>query len=81
VTWLWSKVGGWLAAAGALLLLVFGAWQKGRREGKAVLQAEQEKARAQARQARKEIDDEVDGLGHADLDERFNRWVRGPEQR
>jgi hypothetical protein len=76
VTWLWSKVGGWLAAAGALLLLFFGAWQRGRSEGKAAMKAEQDQKRAEARQSRKDIDDEVDGLGHADLDQRFSRWLR-----
>lgn len=81
MTWLWSKVSGWLAGAGALIALGFGIWLKGRQEGKAAIRAEQDQKRAEARQAKKESDDEVDGLGHADLDERFNRWVRGSEQR
>lgn len=76
VTWLLSKVGGWLAAVGAVLLLVLGALANARRQGKAAMQAEQDQKRAEARQTRKEIDDEVDGLGHADLDQRFSRWLR-----
>lgn len=81
MTWLWSKVSGLAAAVGAGIAILFAAWLKGRQDGKAVLRAEQEQKRAQARGVRKEIDDEVEGLGHADLDEHFNRWVRGPEQR
>lgn len=80
MTWLWSKVSGWLAGAGALIALGFGIWLKGRQEGKAAIRAEQDQRRAEARQARKEIDNEVDGLGHADLDHRMAPWVR-PEQR
>ncbi len=81
MTWLWSKLTGWFAGAGALVALGFGLWLKGRQEGKAAMRAEQDQKRAEARQAKKESDDEVDGLGHADLDERFNRWVRGSERR
>lgn len=81
MTWLWSKITGWLSAIGIVLSLLFVAWMKARAEGKAIAEAEQEQRRAEARQVRKDTDDEVDGLGHADLDERFNRWVRGPEQR
>lgn len=81
MTRLWSKVSGWLAGVGALIALGFGLWLKGRQEGKAAIRTEQDQKRAEARQAKKESDDEVDGLGHADLDERFNRWVRGSEQR
>ena len=81
MTWLTAKIGGWLAAAGALILLVFGAWQKGRREGKDIMQAEQERHRREMREIKRKSDDEVDGLGHADVDQRFDRWVRGSEQR
>lgn len=76
MTWIWSKIGGWLAAAGALILLAFGAWQKGRREGKAIIQAEQDRHRAEAIAAKRKSDSEIDDLGHADLDQRMSRWVR-----
>lgn len=76
MTWLWSRISGWLAGAGALIALGFGLWLKGRQEGKAVMQAERDQKLAEARKARKELDDEVDGLGHADLDQRMSRWLR-----
>lgn len=76
MTWLWSKVTGWLSAAAVATGLLFVAWMKARAEGKAIAEAEQERRRAEARQVRKEIDNEVDGLGHADVDERFGRWLR-----
>lgn len=76
MSWLWSKISGWLAGAGGVLAIGFGVWLKGRQSGKAALQAEQDQRRAEARHARKEIDDEVDGLGHADLDGRLDRWLR-----
>ncbi|SDF36684.1 hypothetical protein [Bosea robiniae] len=76
MTWLWSKITGAASAVGIALSLLFVARLKGRSEGKAALQAEQDQKRAQARQVKKELDDEVDGLGHADVDERFGRWLR-----
>lgn len=81
MTWLTTKIGGWLAAAGALILLLFGAWQKGRREGKDIMQAEQERHRREMRDIKRNSDDEIDSLGPADVDQRFARWVRGSEQR
>lgn len=76
MTWLTTKIGGWLAAAGALILLVFGAWQKGRREGKDIMQAEQDRHRAEAIAAKRKNDSEIDDLGHADLDQRMSSWLR-----
>lgn len=76
MTWLTTKIGGGLAAVGALILLLFGAWQKGRREGKDIMQAEQDRHRAEAIAAKRESDSEIDDLGRADVDQRFDRWVR-----
>jgi len=76
MTWLIQKVGGWLAAAGAVILLIFGAWAKGRREGKAVMQEEQERHRREMIARKRKIDDETDALAPADLDSQFQRWVR-----
>jgi len=81
MTWLFQKVGGWLAAAGAVILLIFGAWAKGRREGKAVMQEEQERHRREAIARKRKLDSEIDDLAPADLDQRFQRWVRREEQR
>lgn len=76
MTWLWSKISGFAAAIGAGLAILLAAWLKGRQEGKDAMKLEQEQKRAEARNVRKELDDEVDGLGHADLDHRMAPWLR-----
>lgn len=81
MTWLWSKITGWTSAVGIALSLLFVAWLHGRREGKDIMQAEQERHRREMREIKRKSDDEIDSLGPADVDERFNRWVRGAEQR
>lgn len=81
MTRLATKIGGWLAAVGAILLLALGAWQKGRREGKAIMKDEQERHRREMREIKRKSDDEIDSLGPADVDQRFHRWVRGQEHR
>lgn len=73
---IWAKISGYAAAAGAIIAVAFGIWLKGRSEGKAVMQAEQERHRAEAIAAKRKSDSEIDDLAPADLDHRFNRWVR-----
>ena len=80
MSWLLEKLGAKAAAIGAALAAFLAILWRARQDGKNAMKLEQEERRAEARQARKELDDEVDGLGHADLDHRFNKWVR-PEQR
>lgn len=65
-------VGGILAALG------WGYSQ--RRAGAKTERAKQDRARADAIKDRKDIDDEVENLGPADLDVRFDRW-RMPDDR
>ena len=77
---LWGRFAGYVAALGALLVILFGAYAKGRREGKAIIKAEQARARQQAVANKRKLDDEVDSLGPADLDSRLRRWVHNDER-
>lgn len=61
------------AAAGLIAALSYG---KGRAEGKAIIEAEQNRARLDAIKRRNEVDDEINSLGAQDVDERLKRWNR-----
>lgn len=73
---LWSRFAGYVAALGALLALIVGAFLKGRSDGKAIMAEEQERHRREAIEAKRKLDSEIDDLGHADLDRDFARWLR-----
>lgn len=73
---LWSRFAGYVAALGALLAILVGAFLKGRADGKAIIAEEQERHRREALAAKRKLDSEIDSLGHADLDQRMSRWVR-----
>lgn len=73
---LWSRVAGYVAAAGLLILALFSIWLKGRQDGKAVMREEQERHRREAVEIKRKLDDEIDGLSPADVDSNFARWVR-----
>lgn len=73
---LWAKLSGYFIALGALLAILGGAFLKGRRDGKAAMREEQERHRAEAIANKRKLDSEIDDLAPADLDQRFQRWVR-----
>jgi hypothetical protein len=73
---LWSRFAGYIAALGALLALIVGAFLKGRSDGKAIMAEEQERHRREAIEAKRKLDSEIDSLGHADLDAGLREWVR-----
>lgn len=73
---LWTRFAGYIAALGALLALIVGAFLKGRSDGKAIMAEERERHRREAIEAKRKIDSEIDDLGHADLDSRLKPWVR-----
>ncbi len=72
----WPQIIGGLAALAGLA----GVYLKGRAEGKDTMREEQERHRREAIANKRKLDDEIDNLGHADLDQRASRWVR-PEHR
>lgn len=81
LTALWGRVVGYVAAAGALIAMIAAIWWKGRQDGKDMMREEQERHRREMIEAKRKQDNEIDNLGPADLDHRFQLWVRKPEQR
>ena len=77
---LWTRFAGYVAALGVLLTLIVGAFLKGRADGKAILREEQERRRREAIANKRKLDNEIDDLAPADVDQRFQRWVRGEER-
>lgn len=75
---LWSRFAGYIAALGALLALIAGAFLKGRSDGKAIMAEERERHRREALTAKRKIDSEIDDLPEGELDKRLGRWVRDP---
>lgn len=73
---LWTRFAGYIAALGALLAILVGAFLKGRSDGKAIMAEERERHRREATAAKRKLDDEVDNLAPADVDSRLQRWVR-----
>lgn len=73
---LWGRFAAYVAALGALLAILIGAYAKGRREGKATLRAEQERQRRKTITDKRKRDDEIDSLGPAALEQRLQRWLR-----
>lgn len=79
MTWLfalWGKTKFYVLAIGAALAAAFAAYWRIREDGKNAARLEQAQAQARSVQQRKEIDDEIDQLGPADVDQRFNQWMR-----
>ena len=74
--WLWLKVKGYLAAIGVALAVIAGAFLYGRSDGRADAERVAEKANAAARKQSKEVEDEVQRMGSADVDARLARWLR-----
>jgi hypothetical protein len=76
MTWLMSKLTGWLALLGVLLSAGLAIFLKGRSIGTATERAKQQADDLKAIQTAKGIENEVDGLNGDDLDKRFSKWVR-----
>uniref|UniRef100_UPI003BAAF2FB hypothetical protein n=1 Tax=Stappia sp. TaxID=1870903 RepID=UPI003BAAF2FB len=79
MTWLLSlgaRLQAWLALAGAVAVAIAAAYVTGRRSAAAEAHAERAREQLDAMRARKEIDDDVDAMGAADLDAEYRRWLR-----
>lgn len=66
----------YLIGAGMLLLGALGLYRKGRKDERRANDSD----RLEAMKGKKEKDDEVDQLGPADLDQRFDRWLSDDER-
>lgn len=75
ISGLWSRLSGYVAALGALTLLIVGAFMKGRADGKAIMAEERERHRRESLEVKRKLDSEIDDLGPADLDGRLREWL------
>lgn len=76
-----SGAGGWLAAALGVLLALVGVFFKGRSEGRNQERARQDRARIEAIEDRKNVEETVRQMGDDDVDREYDRWVRHDKSR
>ena len=80
VTKLLSSIGRraafWGAILGAVLVALWIAFRRGRRQGEADFIIRRADARIQSLQTAKEVSNEVQNAGRADLERRIDRWMR-----
>lgn len=79
MSWLLETLAGWrlkAAAIGAALLLVLAGMVRAYRAGLRHAAQQADRRRIEALRKRGQIDDEIDTLGHADLDRRWSDWMR-----
>ncbi len=73
---IWLKAQGYLAALGVALAVIAGAFLYGRSDGKADAEAEQARNNAKAIKKARGVEDEVQGMGSADVDSALSKWMR-----
>jgi len=73
---LWLKAQSYLAMAGIALATIAGAFFYGRSDGKADAEAEQARNNAKAIKKARGVEDEVQGMGSADIDSALGKWMR-----
>lgn len=69
---LWSRVGHIVISVAAVGAILLAAYRKGGRDAG----SKQNEERLRAVNKAREIEHEVDGLGHADIDQRLREWMR-----
>lgn len=78
---LWARVQGWLVMAGAVLLVLVGAYAAGGRAARRSAQLDQVRADEKIRRKANEIDREVSALGDDAVRDRAHDWVRNGDRR
>lgn len=73
---IWSRISGYLAAIGVALAVIAGAFLYGRSDGKADAEAERARNNAKAIKKARGVEDEVQGMGSADVDSALAKWMR-----
>jgi hypothetical protein len=76
MTWLTTKITGWLAGAGVALALLLGIYAKGRSDSAARTEAERAAERAKSLKQAREVEDEVSRLDPGGVDRRLSDWMR-----
>jgi hypothetical protein len=73
---IWAKIQGYVAAAGAVLAIIAGAFLYGRSSGKADAKADQAAANAKAAKQARDTENEVQGMDSAGVDAGLSEWLR-----
>lgn len=73
---LWARVQGWLLMAGAVLLVLVGAYAAGGRAARRAAQAKHSIAQSEQRRKVNEADTKVAQMDDDDVRRRLNDWVR-----
>lgn len=81
IAWIISQFGAYIAGAVAFVGGLGVVWLRGKASGKADAAAEEARHKAEAVEQKRKLDSEIDDLAPADVDRRFNRWVRKDDQR
>lgn len=68
----------WLAAIGAFVVALFGAWFAGRREGQQAADRQRTSRRLDAMQEAHEVQDEIRATSDDDMRRALTRWMRDP---
>lgn len=83
MTWLialWGKTKVWAGIGLAVIVAIGIAFLRGRSAGIQHMEAEQARRRIESIKDRKEVDDDVDQMGPADLDSNYSRWLRDDDR-
>jgi len=78
---LWVRLQGWLLMAGAVLLVLVGAYAAGGRAARRSAEIDRVAADAKIRGKANEIDREVSALDDDAVRDRAHDWVRGNDRR
>lgn len=73
---IWSKIGGYVLAAGSAVAFVAGIFLYGRSSGKAEQKADAAKRDAKAVKDARGVENEIQGIGDDAVGERLDKWMR-----
>lgn len=73
---IWAGASFWLALCGIALAAFWITWRDGKAAGTAAYATRRADARVRSMKASKEIRNEVQNAGDADLDRKLDRWMR-----
>lgn len=78
LTALWARAHGWLLTAGAVLLVLVGAYAAGGRAARRSVEIDRARADNRAREKAREVDDKYDQMADDSVRDSARQWVRKP---
>lgn len=78
---LWGRLQGWLVMAGAVLLVLVGAYAAGGRAARRSAELDKARVDAKAREKANVVDREVSALDDDAIRDRAHDWVRSKDRR